>query len=291
MSFKQFPLAVNDVVKIYYPNLDFFLEKIKNLEYFSMIRFADWWWEGLLRAFNKIDPSFDIMKDNINLNNSLIKKIGQHFVDVGKNHPYNASLPIMIENVRITIGECPSNLFFTVKADELKRRYLVKKLTLNDEFLYAHSWRNFATTGEIHRLFEENSNYHFIMIGPFFYKNFGKKLSLNKFSFVEIDERNGCANVDATISKIINMRQAIKNQKVICLFSAGGMSPYIITKLHKLLNNTFLIDVGRALDAYYCHDNVLINGPDWRWSGAWFGPLYPRKAKKEWTKWTLKYKG
>ena len=207
--------------------------------------------------------------------------------DTSKSNAYSTTAQIMAETMKVTTREHPDNLFLTIKADEIKRQHLVRKLTLKDEFLYAHSWRNYASTGDIHRLFVENADYHFIVVGPFFYKNFGCKISLKNFSLIEISETRGCDNINRTIAQIVALRNSIKDKKVICLCSAGGISAFLISKLHELLTETFIIDVGRALDAYYCHDDVLIKGPHWRWSKAWFGD---KGTLNEWTKWTKQYK-
>ena len=81
-DFKSFPIVTNKsfeyIIKMYGPDIDFYLSKIKNLEYFSMIRLADWWWDTLLRAICKINPSFNVVTDAIVLNNESRNKIGQY---------------------------------------------------------------------------------------------------------------------------------------------------------------------------------------------------------------------
>ncbi len=281
----DFKLIGDKEIKTYFPDIDFFLQKINSLEYFSMLRFADWWWEALFWALQKIPHS----KNGKVINNGIINAIAQTIVHNKRNHAYDISKKTILESVRITTRKPAQNMLFTVKAKRHSRRKVVKTLTKRDEFLYAHSWREYASTGEIHRLFEENPDYHFIMVGPFFYKNFGRKISLKNYHFVEISERSACHYADKTIRQVINVRNKIESDKVICLFSAGGISPYLITKIHERINKTFLIDIGRALDIYYCHDHVLLKGPGWRWSKAWFGPPIPSKMAA-FTRWTRKYR-
>ncbi|MDP2685281.1 MAG: hypothetical protein Q8P20_09690 [bacterium] len=299
-NFKQFPLCSysvdcnnkdivvsGDIIKIHEPNIDFFLNKIKNSEYFSLTRHADWWWQRVLRAICKAIPLFDVTKDSINLTKQLKNKIASDISDASRNNAYSTSREVILENIEVTVKTHSDDLFFTVKAMNSERQHLVKLLTSKDEFLNAHSWRNFAGSGEIHRLFTENSDCHFIIIGPFYYENFGEKLSLDSFSFVEIHETRGCNKVGQTVNTISSLIKSIKDKKVICLFSAGSLSSVMIARLHELSMQTFLIDVGRALDPYYCHDDVLLKGPEWRWPAAWFGR--PHNVK-EWTNWTKAYK-
>lgn len=297
--FGSLPLISDDTIKIYDPDLNFYLEKIKELEYFSMMRFADWWWNAISIALEQTVG----LNEDVKVDNRLINRMGERLLKAGRSDPYVSSLKVIKENMRTTIAEQPDNMFFSVKSgpphwplggcsvsvkEMRRRRRLIKALTSKDEFLYAHAWRNFATTGEIHRLFEENPDYHFVIVGPFYYKNFGRKIGLKNFSLIEIHETHEHKYVDRTISKIVRHRNSIDSKKVVYLFSAGSVSTYMISKLHNLVKNAFLIDVGRSLDAYYCHDSVLKKGPHWRWSGAWFGDQ--RGSLKKWTRWTRKYR-
>lgn len=288
----RFPLVCDDIIKIYEPNITFYLEKIRTLDHFSMIRFPDQWWKAVGVALSKVMPSFDVndardIEGFFASRHRFIDEMAPHLVSAGTKNPYVVSEPVMIENMKTAIRPPPANLYFTAKAGRPEWRQLIKAVTRRDTFLHAHSCINFATTGEIHQLFSVNLDYHFIVVAPFFYKNFGNKLALKNFSFVGIHETHGHKNIDRTIAQITAQRKSIKHKKVICLFSAGALSTFMIAKLHRSLPDTFWIDVGRALDAYYCHDDVLLQGPQWRWSNGWFGP---QEELLEWTQWTLKYR-
>lgn len=286
VEFDKYPYLYGDGITVYLPEIDFFLDKIKNNKYFSMIRFPDQWWKATGNAMKSMGVSYNIKSRIIN-DSDILNKFASHILIGGRSAPYTSSIKILRNNILTMISNHDDNFYISVKADLKDRREIAKRFLYNDKFIYAHIWRKFATDNVIDRLFFDNNDIHFIIVGPFFYKNLSKKLSLDNISFIEISETEAHKNVNYTINSIISLREKILKKKVICLFSAGAVSTYMISKLYNILPETYLIDMGRTLDAYYCHDKVLKNGPHWRWAGAWFGS---KDNMKDWTKWTLKYK-
>lgn len=272
------PGAYNNI-KVYNPDINFFLNKIKNKEYFAFVRYQDSWWRSTRLVLNNFDKTC--------INNDMLIQAGEMWAKSWNFSNYKISPEAAYENLEL-ICFPKNNLFISIKSMDQENSKIIEEISPQKEFLYAHCWRQMAENNTLDKLFIQNSHFNFIIIGPKYLYNFNKKLNLNKFWHVEISETNASFNVNETVKNVINIYNKISKKEETMILSLGGFAGnVIIKKLNDQIKKAYLIEMGRSLDAFYCRDNEFKSGPKFRWSNAWFGN--DKNNLNTWTEWVKKY--
>ena len=267
------PKAPGDYVDInvYNPDIEYFLKKFRNREYFAFVRYQDQWWTStycVLRPGQDYDP----------------ETIGDFFARHYNNTNYSITYDVAYENF-LLLSQSRPNFYIGIKCMKEKFSKNIPLITQDREFLYAHCWRQMSTSGQIIKMFEEFSEENFIVVGPKYLSNLGKKLGLKHYHHVEISGTAASKHFNKTVAEVLDMYTKTHNEnKRTFILSVGGFfGNALVNKLYDKIDDAFIIEMGRSLDVFYCHDKSFRDLPKFWWSLQWFGR---KENMKAWTKWT-----
>ena len=300
-SANTFPLFRGSTTRVFEPSIQDFIERVKENKSFTFVREQSEWWHLIYEGLKTCAHGVEIQKYNFKdkhfldtLTHAFIKQqpriggdrgwpphtyevwrgcveimtapkpLGFHF-GVSQGHICHANIT--------TDQDVPPPLSYTHLRPRRPQAHevdlIIQSLFPKDERLWrATVWRKWGATSEIHRFFEEFKKDHIVLVGRKAYSNFGQKLQLPNYHFLETHGTNASPDLDKIQTSIVNLHNStIKSdsERIIYLMAAGDTTRYIQWRLHDTLRgNVSMIDVGRALDPYYRHDRVFRNN-----SGAW----------------------
>jgi hypothetical protein len=297
------PLYEGSDYNIYVPNIDFFLEKIINQEFFSYSKLSVEWWMLQKRAWNttlntpagqrflKKGPS-DIFF------HKLAKNMAKEWEVQKGRRKWKSDIPAISRILKMSFEEKPEGFYLGITdrcgvrdryfpmpmrgKGELPR--IFRSTFPKDEIhIHALAFRIWAAYGEIHEFVKGIQDKNVVIVGPKHLNNFGKKLNIKKFNHIKIHSTDAILHVNKTKTQIKNNHKNLLkgNDEVLYCFVGGAAAMWLITELHGELERAFLLDIGRAFDVYYYYDLVKRQVPVWMF-GRWLD-----KAKPTWVRQVL----
>lgn len=283
----KIPIHQGSNYYVYLPELSFFLNKIDNHQYFSLVRFQlDFWAHIIKPIYNNIISGDSLKVASDKTANKWAKS----------TRPYKINSFVMQQLYLLTSKNKQDNFYFSVsdltwwggkfpypKPSNDAVKYMQK---LIPEIPYqALVWRKWAKDGNIHKLFIKYKDKNIILAAPYYYKNFSEKLSLTKCSYVKVHDSKAFLQVNELVKNIEIEYKKIRyktNGDIIIIFIAGGAGALAIDHLHGQLKNVFMLELGRSLDVYYYYDKAKGNiSPHnmWKWiesnEPVWIKNNYP----------------
>ena len=300
MKLKSYPLYSGSQVVIKEPTLDFFTQKIQKQESFSLVRSQSEWWHVIYEALKIMNNGIEIDKYDFSDPNTLdvlTQSMISQYNKIGGGRFSPHSYQVWRGCLEMMKSKKPDNFYYCVSQSHIHNKDILNDKDVPAPVSYKHLkpvrptplqvekiiqgffpdtpnllrstvWRKWGATGEIHDLIESLSDLPIVLVGRDVYHNFGEKLRLNNFNFIEIDGKNASPMYDSIKSQIIDLHTLLYKQgnKQIVYFMLGCDTTRLLQwDLHGVLEgNPIMLDLGRALDPYYRLDKVFVNN-----SGEW----------------------
>lgn len=297
---KRFPLFKGSSLEVGRPTIDYFINRIKNKDYFSLVRFQIEYWKMVRIALQSMGyPGLSAPKI-LKKDSQFAEKLGSAMLrtfdnvqEVNGDRPWEFSERVFADHIKMIISNKPNNFFLSVsdKSVYLKDNTpdvgnkwmadLIKELIPDSEVpLLSTIWRRWAQNGEIQRLMDLCKDRAVVVVGPYYYEKFGKKLGFNNCHYVRIDLFKACLQVHETYINIKKLHNKLlkTNDDVIYLFAGGSAGAWLIDKLHNQIPRAFMIEFGRALDVYFYNDPVRWKSEKWVF-GYWMDKRPPTWLK------------
>jgi len=287
-----------------FPKIKFFINNINKNRYFSIVKYSLEWWMMVHRGIIMLGMSSDELTHSTFSSEEFIYNLSIKMKDKWEGQrgrrPWKFNIAVVCRLLRALFEDYPDNMLFSAS---FGRRYLpksgplinpspvrtstmyqsVKQITglSRKTFFNVLIWRVWSGNGDIHKLitFAKNrEKLKVVIVGPYFFYNFGYKLGISNFQHIEIHYTDAVLHIEETKKAIIkNHKKLIRNgDDVLYLFVGGSVAMWLILELHGILEKAFMIDIGRALDAYYLYDDIRKITPKWQW-GNWLV-----KRRPEW---------
>lgn len=281
------PISQGSSYNVYVPDVGFFANKILNQKFFSYTKLSVEWWMLLIKSLNAhgLKP-YDIKN---NLDHKLIPSLARGITKAWNhqqrgNRQYKSDNAVIERILRMSASPKPKGFLLGVtdrchvrdKTFPLPPRgknmvNLIEGILPKGEIpIHALPVRIWAVDGRINRFLNLVRHKNIVIVGPDHLKNFGRKLNLKNFNFVEIHKSDAIKHVKETKAKIERLHKRFMHghEDVTYFFIGGGAAMWLITELHGRLQNANLMDIGRAFDVYYFYDPVMRNSPPWMF-GQW----------------------
>jgi hypothetical protein len=270
---------------VWFPTIEFFINKIKNNDPFSLIRFNVDFWMLIDIALKdiKMKWSRDLTEDSLKALADQIKVVFQRKQNNNKSG-YTISSDVFFNVLKYLIKDKPKNFYLSVSDRTYHYGHmppgktqwsehipqLIRKILPPNEVPFTSLvWKTWAKTGQLNKLFTELPNEHFVVVGPEYHKVIGEKVGLSNFTHVQVNTTNASAYIDKTIEQVKALHRELrkKHDKVIYICSGGAPVIWLICYLHNKLDGAFFIDIGRALDVYVSDEKIIRSTPKWMWGG------------------------
>lgn len=258
-------------VKVLLPNIEYFIEKIKNDELIRFLRVNHGFIDGIHHAY-PIYSNFE--KDFRNKNydriaDSIIKAYLDKQWGLKYFHNISDDLKLYISNlirllreyddvnnkidIAISLG-VGLNQFWGIHE---KNHPLQKSRTefshvldkvVNKKFFYSGIVKHYTITDEIYKLFEliESKNYNVVFLGPDYFGKHKDTFEIKNWNFIEIPKRKALDNLDEYIDRISDINNSSDNKTIVFLQCGHIMSANIIERL--IDTDISFFDIGRGFD-------------------------------------------
>jgi hypothetical protein len=271
------PLCKNSDIFVYNPKIDFFYKKIESSSYFSSPRQQHGIWDVILSVatLNEVIPD----------NYELIAKRMSTIHNTKSSRMWSTKKNICEDLLWFMHSKKPLNMLYALsdvgfyctdlppheidtpyKMDIFgprhgfrKRQELMKKILPPGEIPFnGVIWRKYSFHGQLQKFISDHSDRKIVLIGPWYFKDFGIRAKLQDYEFIEIDYYKASDECQKTYEAILD-----KQFKNALYFVVGGsFANWLVFKLHNILAENFVIDIGRALDIYY---KELAEQLSWKW--------------------------
>ena len=213
------------------PNVDFFVNKIKNNEYFYYCKLNHAFFEATCLGDEGQKQRFQILHSDLHF----------QIIDIIKNFPKD-------KNFLFAFSVKPYESFKSNSYQQvLEFLYSIlpkHKFIVYDSLLF----KQYCISGEITRLFDiiKLKNMKVILYGLDQLKKVNENINFSKFEFRKI-------NIDATKEKEILINDLILRHESnsIYFFQLGeALSTWVIYNIHNKIKDSFFIDLGRSIDYF-----------------------------------------
>ena len=298
------PLYRGSKLQVYNPSLDYFIDRIKDRQHFSMIRFQIEYWRQVRIALQYLGHKGWQYPSSLQKDNDFLTKVGPAMLDAwvkeqSYGRPWKFTAEMFAEHIKCIVSQKPDNFYLAVSdrawyfdgwpppphpewshwADGV-----IKGMIPNDETPWnSLMWRRWGHSGAIQKFFSELKDKTFCFVAPYYYKNFGEKLKLPNFHFIEIDYLEASLHLEKTKNQIIDKHAELRksNEDVIYIVVGGSPGSWLVINLHGKLDNAFMIEIGRGLDPYYAYDSFLTEkNIKMQFWGNWLKRFPPTWVKK-----------
>ncbi|MEZ4886664.1 MAG: hypothetical protein R3E32_18190 [Chitinophagales bacterium] len=283
---KKIPLSKKSTIKVYNPSIEFFLARIEAKAYFSYAKQLHGFWDVLLavmiaypdlRKIRKDDAyfqKFSTAMSEVLITLSSIQMAHGMYFDVLK---LLSKMDEMPDNFFYGVSDLdfypqdspPHSIdsyipnFNTFKLLSINNPLRCRMMRCGDRQLIIQHflpesyipfngiiWRRYGYNGLLEPFFEKvKDNHHITIVGPHYYHNFGELLDIERFHHIAIDQFRASEKREELLQTIVQHQKTLQNEDAIYFFVASSLSLWLISRLHNKLPNSYLIDVGQALDS------------------------------------------
>jgi hypothetical protein len=270
------PLHQNSTLEVYDPKIDFFVDKIVNKEYFSMVRFQTEFWMLILwsldAALGYHEPdmrSARFVVKEINLNEKDLDTLGKQMVKewyryVQSSGDFKFTPFVFTDLVRMVVTPKPKDFYLAVNDNPWHRDYgvskelkwsqwmskLIKLLIPKGETPFnAITLRRAVEKRQMHKLINVIKDMPVCIVAPKNYTKFAETHKLSNYIHIPIDSKAACFHVKDTLNTIREAHKKLSpnGEDVFFLFAGGAPGAWMIINLHEELKNVFMIEFGRSL--------------------------------------------
>jgi len=258
----------NDII---YPNINYILKAIETKDYFTFSKISVEWWQMFYQAL--IDLNINITNIEQIREKRFSEQMVKVWIEKQRKHrlEWVASSDAFEGVINFITKECPTNFILGITDrtpgteffkkpiyPDYKRgrhKYIIKTINSivpnQNKILDAMCWKYWGVTGEFKEIIKisNKQNYQFILIGPSIFENFGKLCGIKNFSYIKIHDTKAALYLKEYEETIINYDKNLNGNKIYVM-QGGSSTMWLCAKLHNVLQNSFIFDVGRGLDFY-----------------------------------------
>jgi len=303
----RYPFCSESSLLVAAPEIDYFINEIKEKRFFSVVRLQIEWWRtarvGLERMARKclqekyrhpeghwLEILIERMAGNEEEKAGFLDEWSDEFLmawqsKVSSSRGWTFEKFVIRGILSMICSDRPSNFHFSISDranycgeypqpcgwnSEWVEQVVATASSSVEDLWLATVWRRYSLLGHMTRLFDELSDSKFVVIGPYFFHNFGKKLGLQDYTHTQIHHLHASRHIRDTFELVQSEHEShLKNHdRVIYLLSGGSPAIWLVNELHGTLENAVMIDVGRALDYFYRNDPLMKRVPKWM-RGSW----------------------
>jgi hypothetical protein len=268
--------------KIIYPKIDFILNNIQNNNYFTFSKIStDWWslFKNTLVATNTDIKDINIIQ-SVNFADAMVNEWIKHN---NNKTDWVVTSKVIFDVINYITSPIPENFVFSFtdrtpggpnvfnkknifKYPDLNKGRqkfvldLILKIKDKDTQIFdGMCWKYWAATDELNKIINvaNKNDISIILLAPFYFNNFGEIFNVKKFHTYNLHESKASLFIDKYEKEIIELDKTIPGSKIY-LLQAGGPAMWLTCKLHNKLNNSYIFDIGRAIDIYYRFNNKLM---------------------------------
>jgi dTDP-4-amino-4,6-dideoxygalactose transaminase len=236
-------------------DLNTIIEKIQNEEFFSFAKINHGFWENM-RDWQIVSKQgvtaeqFDAHRRPYLIMTGFFTELLEDLrnIDLKDSQLLFAASPLAYKDSREREG---TPLEYTQTMD-LMHSILPKEAPIYDGLF----WKTSMLDGSLRLFFEQIKHLKVLLVGPSHLQNFDQTFVLDDFSFLEIHPRDARKERQSIEQQIRDFREQHEGPLLI-LFQAATLAPWLIFRLHRQLKQTWMIDMGRALDI--CSPHVIKN--------------------------------
>lgn len=215
-------------------SLDYYIDKLKNKEYFSMVTYGDGEWLSIIRSRWAIRKFKEIRPHHL-LRSTLFNNLND------KSFIYATSLETIqkwFEDFHIR----SLRSFFKIN------RRAFKLIHWHDGRVFLYEFIN----GKLFPFIQQLRKMNVVIIGHKKLKQLYKTVIPYDY-FIETKQtvQRGYHQQDYIQGAILNY-----NKPAVYLFACGHAAPCVIQKLHNKIKDSFLIDIGKGFD-YFCEGHGM----------------------------------
>ena len=297
------PLFAGSNLDVYWPDIDYFIQKINNKEYVSQMRFQIEYWNMIRSAMRLMGYPGKEIPINLTVDKGFLDKLSRYMIkafnkDVSVSHrrPWKFSREVFRTHLEAITTSKPEGLILGVADRAIYygdstapngnkwQADLIKKLLPNGETPFVSTvWRKWAQSGEIQKFVDVIKNKPVVVVGPFYYKNLAHKIGLTNHRYIQIDLMEACLHVNKTMQQMSATYSEMVREhgEVIFIMSGGSAGAYLSYKFHDKFKKAHMFELGRALDVYFYYDKIRRQQPKWVF-GEWMDsrpPIWIKEGK------------
>jgi hypothetical protein len=240
-------IYLSETLKVYNPKINFFIDKLDRKEFFSFCKLNHAFWDV---AINHLK-----LKDNENypafLPQGWLALHGRELLAdlllIVKDIP-KTNIFLGVSNMGVPDLEISKNYLFYYTPIQEMAQFIKNQFPEDYKLYYGPIWKKYAIENSLLKFMKKISNYPMIVVGLKHLSGMKQKLKIDKFYHVVLDYKATLIR-ESILKEIINIRSKIK-EPVVILFQAGeSVSTWLIYHLRNQ-KNTFLLDMGRAIDLW-----------------------------------------
>ena len=294
----KMPLSQDSNFLVYNPSIEFFLNKILMGEYCTFSRQLHGFWDAIIGAMI-LDPSLRKIETQKAYLKALSVKMVQAKSAMTMLR-YDSEVYFDVLSMITSLDQWPDNFFFGVSdidfypEDEppystqsftshfdlfhlLKTRSPLRCFPLKygdrqivmQQFLppgftpfNGIIWRKYGYHQLLLRFFDHIRHHRIVIIGPHTYYKLGRTLGLEHCQHIEIHPSKACEEKELLLKRIQRSHSEWKDKApTVYFFVAGTLGTWLTSKLHGVLEHSFLLDVGLALDSLLDDSGIAKENP------------------------------
>ena len=243
-------------IKVHLPKMHYFSDRIDSKNYFYFVKHQHAVWDFIYKALPDREFNIDSEADLKELAAGMVKQTTKWFV---KDEIYFDILKLITsrvdENILYAINDTAHH-YRRAKRQHMK--YKSKRIAhlhkIMNDFIrhkdilfHGGIFRSYAINKQLIEFLNKYKNRRIVIVGPPYFLDFGERAGLENYSHINIPYRTATDFIDEILEKVKSNHQ----DETIYLFVAGALASWFIYKLHATLRNSFMIDIGRALDIFY----------------------------------------
>ncbi len=207
--------------------MDWYLEKLRNNEYFSMGMYGDGEWQAIFNA--SLQGGFDKNCEGTIYDTKLCQEMLESLKFKSANFYFSTP---------ITFKKVPEFYKYETWIDET-----LKRLEVDIEFVEKNVWNEEMKAGRLGPLIKELKKKKICIISNEALRGL---TFLNYDKFIEIGYPN--CYLDGTLDKAYT--EAVKTDCEVYIIAAGIPATLLVQRLHESLKNSFILDLGSIWDGF-----------------------------------------
>lgn len=269
-------------LQIYNPNINWYIDKINNNKYFSLIRFQSEWWMILKKGLKKLGLD-NLPPRNIFKKEDFIQKWGQAVADAWQfnqrgNRKHELNADVLTDHIRTIIFPKPKNFYLSVsdRANYYNANWppagpqgswgwidkFIQDLLPQGEIPFnSIIFRRAVMDGSFKKLVNNIRNKKIVFVGPPYYHDIANRAKLQNLTYVKIDLFKATFHVKETLEIL----EENYKSDTLYIFCGGCAGAWLIEEMHKKHNDSWFIEFGRAWDAFYYFDKKVAPEIGVRW--------------------------
>ena len=206
-------------------SLQKYVDRLKNKEYFSFVRYGDGEWRTILEGSGMVACRMQVI--NPKIQSDMIRSLTEHASEQG---------------IIFGMQDYGFRIYKQLIPDFLQK-YKLENIQWTD----ADVFHNASRDGLLYALIEQLRTMKVVIIGPSLLRNLSGHFSYAEF--IETKAKNCYADQAAIKSEILRVHKKLK-EDVVYSFCCGPLAETLILDLYSQMPNNFLIDFGSLWDVF-----------------------------------------